>query len=94
MKPSINLGTPEVLLVCGTILLTQDIFAVGLTTLVLGFVGSLVSASIKVAAAQEQAKARQELLDGVHNVGGDFASAVGSFLSALAVNKNLDDTVH
>ena len=94
MKPDISFGTSEVLLLCGTALLIQDIFAIGLTTLVLGFMGSMARASIKLAAAQEEAKAKQELMSKVNNVGEDFGAAVGSFLTALANSKNQDGTVH
>jgi predicted MFS family arabinose efflux permease len=94
MNTEINFGTPEVLLLCGTALLIQDIFAIGLTLLILGFTASMARASLKIAAAQEEAKAKQELMSKVNNVGEDFGAAVGSFLTALANSKNQDGTVH
>ena len=94
MSTEVNFGTPEVLLLCGTTLLVQNIFGIGLTLLIMGFVGSMVRSSIKIAAAQEKEKAKQELMSKVNNAGEDFGAAVGSFLAALSNPRNQDGTVH
>ena len=94
MNANIDAGTPEVLVICGTTLLVHGSFAIGLTILIMGIASSMVRSSIRIAAAQEQAKARQEFLSKVNTAGEDFGAALGSFLSTLAQPKKHDGTVH
>ena len=94
MNVNVDVGTPEFLILCGTTLLIQDNFTIGLTILCLGIFTSLVRSSIRINALQEQAKARQELLSKVNTAGEDFGAALGSFFASLATPKKHDGTVH
>ena len=94
MKSEFTFGASEVLMLCGTFLLVENMTGIGLTILILGMVGSLARVTLKVAAAQEEAKAKQEMMSKVNNVGEDFGAAVGSFLTALANSKSQDDQLH
>ena len=94
MNVNVDVGMPEFLVACGTALLTQNSFAIGLTLLIMGIISGMVRSSIIIAAAQEQEKARKEFLSKVNTAGEDFGSMLGSFLATLATPKKHDGTVH
>ena len=94
MNVNVEIGTPEFLILCGTTLLIQSSFAIGLTLLIMGICSSIVRSSIRINAIQEQAKARQELLAKVNSAGEDVGEALGSLFTALTTPKKHDGTVH
>ena len=94
MNVNVDVSTPEFLILCGTTLLIQNYFTIGLTILCLGIFASMVRSSMRITALQEQTKAREELLLKVNSAGEDFGAALGSFFTALATPKKHDGTVH
>ena len=84
---NIDLGHPEVLVLSGAYILTNGYFGLGLTMIILGFLGSLFRAGLKVQKAQQELEAKQKILNEVNGAGEELGAVLGAVLGALGGQK-------
>lgn len=96
MKFKVDFGHPELLVLCGTYLITSAHFSVGLTILILGLIGGVFRASTRIQKAQAEAEAKEQFFKELNNAGEELGTAFASLLGALngSGKKNPDGTVH
>ncbi len=74
----IDFGFPEILLLCGTWLLTSNQFGFGVAACSLGLLGALVRASQRIQKQQQEEQARQKLFQEMENAGEELGQALMS----------------
>ena len=83
MKLNIDVGHPEALLFCGTYLMVSSYYGFGLTLIILGFLGGIFRAGLKIQEAQQKAEEKEKVLKEVSNAGEELAQGIVQILGAL-----------
>jgi hypothetical protein len=78
MIGKIDLGFPEILLLCGTWAFTTGNIAMGITMCSLGLVGATVRSAMRISQAQQEEQSRQKLLKEVNSAGSELGQVVMS----------------
>ena len=91
MNGRIDLGFPELLLVCGTWTIASGNFALGITMGALGFLGSLFRSALRMHQLQQEEQSRQQLLKEVNNAGSELGQVVMSLFKGTGGG---DSNVH
>ena len=95
MNLKVEIGHPEILLVCGTLLIAHSSFSVGLTMAILGFFGAFARSALRIQKMQEEAEARQQLLQKVNSAGEELGGALAALFDSFSgVKKNSDNSFH
>tara|TARA_B100000131_G_scaffold294535_1_gene310732 strand:+ start:11892 stop:12176 length:285 start_codon:yes stop_codon:yes gene_type:complete len=84
---SANFGHPEVLLICGTYLMTHSYFGLGLALLILGFLGGIFRSAISIQHANQELEAKQKLLENMDSSGEELGEAIATLLGAFTGEK-------
>ncbi len=82
-----NFGHPEVLLLCGTYLMTHDHFGWGLALLILGFLGGIFRSGLKIQKEQQELEAKQKILNEMNDAGEELGTAIATLLGAFSGEK-------
>jgi len=82
-----DLGHPEVLVGSGAYLLANNHFGLGLTLLILGVMGGIFRAALRVQKSQQELEAQQKLLSEVNDAGEEIGSAIVTLLGAFGNEK-------
>ena len=90
MIGKIDLGFPEVLLLCGTWVLTTGNFALGITMCSLGFLGAVVRSAVRMNQVQQEEQARQKLFKEMNNAGKEC----GEVIKAIFKGPGSEDNIH
>ena len=93
MNMKIDIGHPEFLLICGTVLVTYGSFGLGLTLIVLGIVGCFLRAGLRMHRIQEEAKAKEQLLVEANHAGEELGKLLASLFSGLSASTRKSDSV-
>jgi len=78
MVGKIDLSFPEILLFCGTWILTSGNFGLGVSMCALGLTGAVFRAALRMHQAQLEEQARQNLLKEMNNAGEELGQAIMS----------------
>tara|TARA_Y100000310_G_scaffold228127_1_gene230419 strand:+ start:6603 stop:6878 length:276 start_codon:yes stop_codon:yes gene_type:complete len=91
MNGRIDLGFPEILLVCGTWSIVSGNFALGITMGALGLLGALFRSALRIHKLQQEEQSRQQLLKEVNNAGSELGQVVMSLFKGTGGG---DSNVH
>ena len=83
MKLNIDIGQPEILLLCGTFLMTNNHFEFGLTLLILGFLGGIFRASLRLQAVQKEIESKEKIFKEMSDAGEELGSALATLFGAF-----------
>ncbi len=86
----IEIGHPEISLICGTIVACVSHLWLGVTLCALGVFGAVCRSGLKIQKEQQEEADRKELIKEIQNAGGDIADSLISLINKATPKK----TVH
>ena len=87
MNTNIDFGMPETLVLCGSYLLANGHFGLGVALLSLGFLGSIFRSALRIQKAQQELEAKQKLLSEASDAGEEIGAVIASIVGALGSEK-------
>lgn len=96
MKFNIDIGHPEVLLLCGSYLMTANNFGFGVALLSLGLIGGIFRAGFRIQKTQQEIENKAKLFKEMDTAGEELGTAIATFLGSFSGGgkKNRGGPVH
>lgn len=78
-----DFGHSEILVICGTYLITHNYFGLGLALMILGFLGSIFRSALRIQKTQQELEAKQKILSEMDEAGEELGTAIATLLGAF-----------